>query len=124
MTRTRILLAAAVVLALALAGCSGSDEKPTAASTSGSPSDDRAICRDSVQPGAEPDLDVTRNQKLAARAALSANPGLAAAGQKLAAAAGGAAMTGGEPSDRVAIAEAQRDLAVACKNLFGPGPWT
>jgi outer membrane PBP1 activator LpoA protein len=122
MTRTRTLPAAAVLLALALTGC-GSDSDDASPAPPPTASADRAICHDSVQQGTDPDLDPARNQKLGARAALSTSPALAKAGERLVTAAGGAAMTDGQPADRVALAEAQRDVAEACKGLFGPGPW-
>ncbi|MEU8371451.1 hypothetical protein [Micromonospora tulbaghiae] len=128
MTRARTAVALSAALLLALAGCSD-DTEPAAAPTSTAPVplspapatsaavDDRATCRANADAAGKVDLDPTTNLTNGLLAVESTQAGIAAAGRKLVAA------TSADPVVNVDIAKAQLDLAEACSEAFGDGPW-
>ncbi|MFG2057859.1 hypothetical protein ACGFI9_27940 [Micromonospora sp. NPDC048930] len=122
-TFTAVLAAAAVLATTSCTVAGGGTPTTSPPTPSRTGADDREICRDIYRPGTEADLDPARNQKIGGRASLSTTPGMAEAGARLAAAAGQASITDSDPSDRLAMIEAQRDMAMVCRTLFGPGPW-
>ncbi|MEU3112663.1 hypothetical protein ABZ652_01115 [Micromonospora chalcea] len=128
MTRARTAAALSAALLLALAGCSD-DAEPSAAPTSSAPVplspapatsaavDDRATCRANADAAGKVNLDPTDNLVNGQLALGSSQPGIAAAGKELTAAATA------DPVVNVDIAQAQVTLAEACAAVFGDGPW-
>lgn len=132
MTRARAAVVVSALL-LALTGCADGDPTPAAAPTSAATSaapatsaavDDRATCRTNANTGNAFEFDPGTNLANGRLAVQSSNPGIAAAGGKLVAAATAAQIaTDAAGRANLDIAEAQLDLAEACASLFGDGPW-
>jgi len=133
----RILPAATLALAAALAGCSSGSEPAaepsatTAAPTSAAPttpgpiSDEptiRQICNHVADLGSAPNFHAAPNLEAGQRAARITDPSIANAGEKLMRAAGGASAAPG-PASNVELAQAQIDVAQACADKYGDGPW-
>jgi hypothetical protein len=128
MTRLRLT---AVVLLVLVAGCGNDDPPPAATPTTAAPSptvdNSRTACHQvstteerGVTAHLEPGVALT----VAKAAQLSPDFGIAAAGLGLLEAAQAAAAVDdprGNPN--VAVGQAWLDLAQACQELYGEGPW-
>ncbi|WP_432051152.1 hypothetical protein [Verrucosispora sp. NA02020] len=134
----RTPLAAAALVCLALAGCGG-DSEPSATPPSSSPppvatsavptaapiTDDKSIrevCNTVAELGNDNDFNPVANLAAGKLAALIADPAFARAGDALVDAAGAAVDEPG-PDTNIAIARAQLDVAGACIDKYGDGPW-